>query len=85
MRDPDAYNSAPAEVAMTQLLDKAVLAASKLPEQDQDALAAILLAEIESERRWAESFEKSQDLLSELATEARAEHSAGKTAAFPPK
>jgi hypothetical protein len=70
---------------MTQLLDKAVLAASKLPEPEQDALAAILLAEIESERRWAESFEKSQDLLADLATEARAEYAAGKTKAFPSK
>lgn len=70
---------------MTQLLDKAVSAASKLPEPEQDALAAILLAEIESERRWTESFEKSQDLLSELAAEARAELASGKTAAFPSK
>jgi hypothetical protein len=70
---------------MTKLLDKAVLAASRLPEPEQDALAAMLLAEIESERRWTESFEKSQDLLSELAAEARAEHAAGKTTAFPSK
>ena len=64
---------------MTQLLDKALSEAAKLPEQEQDALAAILLAEIESESRWSDSFAKSQDLLSGPAAEARSEHAAGKT------
>jgi len=64
---------------MTQLLDQAVSRAAKLPEQEQDALAAILLAEIESESRWTNSFAKSQDLLSDLAAEASAEYVAGKT------
>ena len=67
---------------MTQLLDKAVAEAAKLPEQEQDALAAILLAEIQSEERWTETFAKSQDLLEELAAEARAEHEAGETKPF---
>lgn len=68
---------------MTQLLDKAITEAAKLPEPEQDALAAILLAEIESERRWSESFAKSQDLLAGMAAEARAEHAAGRTKPFP--
>lgn len=68
---------------MTQLLDKAVSEAAKLPELEQDALAAILLAEIESERRWSESFGKSQAFLEGLAAEARAEHAAGRTKPFP--
>jgi len=67
---------------MTQLLEKAISKASKLPEQEQDALAVIVLAEIESEERWTETFAKSQDLLAELAGEARAEHAAGKTKPF---
>lgn len=67
---------------MTQLLDKAVSEAAKLPEPEQDALAAILLTEIESERRWSDSFAKSQDALAELAAEALAEHAAGKTKPF---
>ena len=70
---------------MTQLLDKAISKATKLPEPEQDALAAILLAEIESEERWAETFGRSQDLLAELAGEARAEHAAGKTEPFHPQ
>jgi hypothetical protein len=32
----------------------------QLPEQDQEALAAILLREIESERRWDEWFSRSE-------------------------
>ena len=67
---------------MTQLLDKAIAEAAKLPEQEQDALAAILLAEIQSEERWTETFAKSQDLLEALAGEARTEHAAGKTEPF---
>ena len=58
---------------MTELLEKAFSEASKLPEEEQDALAAILLAELESEKRWAEAFAKSQDKLSILADEAIAE------------
>ena len=64
---------------MTQLLEKAISAVSKLPPSDQDVLASILLEEIASERQWAESFAKSQDLLSTLAQEALAEHRAGHT------
>jgi methylase of polypeptide subunit release factors len=64
---------------MTQLLDKAVAELEKLPESEQDALAAILLAEIASEQRWSRTFEQSQEALSKLADEALAEHAAGKT------
>lgn len=64
---------------MTELLEKAFAEASKLPEKDQDAIAEIILAELESEERWNNLFSKSQDLLAELAEEALAEHRAGKT------
>jgi hypothetical protein len=67
---------------MTRLLTKAISEAAKLPEQEQDALASILLAEIESEDRWTQTFAQSQDLLAELAEEAKAEHAAGKTLPF---
>ncbi len=64
---------------MTQLLKKAFAKASELPEQDQDAIAEIVLAELASEERWNDLFAKSQDLLAELAQEALADHQAGKT------
>jgi hypothetical protein len=67
------------EAKMTQLLEKALSAVSKLPETEQDAIAAILLQEMASEDRWAISFEKSSDALAKLAGEALAEHASGRT------
>ena len=52
---------------------------AKLPPSEQDALAAILMNELASEKRWAESFSKSQDALAKLAGEALAEDKAGLT------
>ncbi|HYU33312.1 MAG TPA: hypothetical protein VEW48_14230 [Thermoanaerobaculia bacterium] len=64
---------------MTKLLQRAFDEATKLPDNDQDSLAALLLSEIDSERQWDEAFASSQDLLSRLAEEALAEHRAGLT------
>jgi hypothetical protein len=64
---------------MTQLLERAFAAAAKLPDTEQDAVASLLLAELESEHRWAEAFAKSQDQLSALADEALRELEAGET------
>ena len=64
---------------MTRLLEKAFEEASKLPEEDQDALAEMLLNDLASEERWTEAFAKSQDKLALLAKEALAEFKQGKT------
>jgi hypothetical protein len=64
---------------MTRLLEKAFEEASKLPEEDQDALAEMLLNELASEERWTEAFAKSQDKLALLAKEALIEFEQGKT------
>jgi hypothetical protein len=64
---------------MTELLERAFSEASKLPDEQQDAMAALLLAELESERRWSEKFAASQEGLSELADEALREFHAGET------
>ena len=61
------------------MLEEAIRAAKALPDQDQDAIAASILAEIEDDRRWAEAFARSPDLLAELAQEALEEHRAGRT------
>lgn len=55
---------------MTQLLQRAISEINKLPDAEQDALAAILLEEVASEQRWADFFAKSQDLLANMASEA---------------
>ena len=64
---------------MTQLLEKALSEVAKLSGSEQDALAAILLEELASERRWSESFAMSQDALAKLSEEALAEYLAGRT------
>ena len=43
---------------MTQLLEKALREVAKLPPSDQDAVAAIVLEELASERKWVELFER---------------------------
>ena len=64
---------------MTKLLEKAFERASRLPDQEQDAVGEWLLCELESEIRWARLFSGSQDVLSKLAAEALEEHGKGET------
>ena len=64
---------------MTHALMSAVARAEKLPDAEQDVLAAILLEEIDSEARWSQSFSRSEHVLEALAVEALAELKAGKT------
>ena len=64
---------------MTDLLQKAFAEAAKLPKEEQDALAALLLDELASEQRWSKALASSQDKLSALADETLAEHRRGKT------
>ena len=64
---------------MTKLLDKALGEVAKLPASEQDAVAALVLEELASEKRWSLSFAKSQDLLAKLAEEALAEYASGQT------
>jgi hypothetical protein len=61
---------------MTTLLEKALSEVTKLPPEEQDAIAAILLQEIGSEQRWVTCFANSQDALAEMAEEALAEYRA---------
>lgn len=62
---------------MTELLEKAFENASKLSPQQQDALAKWLLAEIENDNRWENSFAKDPALLASLAAEAISERNDG--------
>ena len=61
---------------MTKLLEQAFAQASELPQEEQDKFARFLLAELESERRWAELFARpeSDTLLERMADAAIAEH-----------
>lgn len=64
---------------MSQLMEQAVAKAFQLPEEDQDAIASILLQLIESEQRWSQLFShpKSANLLSRMADQALANARAG--------
>lgn len=66
---------------MTSLMQQAIAEATKLSDSEQDALAAIVLQEIDSERRWDELFARpeSHDLLSRLADQALAARRAGQS------
>ena len=48
---------------MTKLLEKAFNRASKLPDSSQDAIAAIILEELEDEKKWETFFANSQKSL----------------------
>jgi hypothetical protein len=70
---------------MTELLEKVISRLKTLPNSDQDAVATIILNELDEERRWDESFARSPDLLANLASEAMAEYRVGKTQALDPE
>ncbi len=69
---------------MTELLKKAFNQASKLADSSQDAIAAIILDELEDEKKWETSFANSQESLSKLATKVRNEIKQGETLPFDP-
>jgi hypothetical protein len=69
---------------MTEALRKAFEAASRLPEPEQDELAAAILEELDADERWDAAFARSQDALERLADEALEEHRAGRTEPLDP-
>ncbi len=70
---------------MTKTLEKAFAKATKLPEEEQEALGKWLLEELASEKRWNQSFARSRDQLAEFGREALAEHRKGRTKPLDPK
>ncbi len=64
---------------MTKLLTQMVEDLAKLPDAEQDAVAAIVLEELDSEARWSAAFSASRAALEALADEALAEFEAGET------
>jgi len=66
---------------MTSLLKEAFEKASSLPPEEQDAVARLLMAELEDEAQWTDAFARSQDALAKLADETLAEFVAGDTEA----
>lgn len=70
---------------MGRLLEQAIAEAHQLPEDEQEAIGAWLLAEIESERKWDELFSRPPSAaLERMAAEALEEHRAGLTTPLDP-
>ncbi len=69
---------------MTELLEQAIIKLKSLSASQQDAMATIILEELEDELRWDEAFCRSPDALALLADQAMAEYRAGKTQQLDP-
>ncbi len=65
---------------MTQLLDEAFRRARELADAEQDAIGALVLAELEDEQVWDDAFQAGLDTLGQLAARARLQHLRGETA-----
>ncbi len=64
---------------MTELLEKAIKKAGKLPKAQQNVIAEIIFEEIEDEKKWQSKFKRTQGKLSKLADEAIVEYRKNKT------
>lgn len=69
---------------MTKALKKAFEAAAKLPDREQEELAAAILEELAADERWEAAFADSQAVLKRFTDEAVREHRAGRTEALDP-
>ena len=69
----------------TKALQDAFAAASRLPDEDQDSIAAAILEEVALERRWDASLRASGDALGRLADEALADLRAGHSEPLDPE
>ena len=70
---------------MTTLLQQAFAEAAKLPQDEQELLAARLLAELAAEDEFDRAIASSSDKLAALAQEALAEYRSGQTEELDPE
>ena len=70
---------------MGKVLEQALTELTKLPESEQDAVGAWILAELESERRWDDLCARSPDLLAEMGEDAIREDEVGLTKPLDPE
>jgi hypothetical protein len=69
---------------MTRALDAALAQLATLPADEQDRIAQWLLEELRDDEHWARRFADSQEALSKLAAEARADRGAGRATELDP-
>jgi len=77
---------------MTELLERVLAKPSKriaklktLPASEQDAIASMILEELQDDLKWDRAFASSPDTLAKLAANAMAEYRAGKTQELDPE
>ena len=70
---------------MSNLLDEAYAAAKELPEQEQEAIGAWLLAEIDADRKWDELFSQPSEVIERMADKALEDHRRGRTRPLDPE
>lgn len=71
-------------VVMNKLLEKAFAEVSRLPEDEQETIASLIIEEIEAESEWEQRFANSQDQLGLLVRQAREEVERGDVLPFDP-
>jgi hypothetical protein len=69
---------------MNALLQKALAEVVRLPDEEQETIATLILDAIAAERGWDERFAKTQDQLGALALSARSEVTRGNVASGDP-
>jgi hypothetical protein len=69
---------------MTQALEAAIRKLATLPAEEQDRIARWLLDELRDDEHWTRQFATTQDALSKLAVEARADRAAGRATELDP-
>lgn len=69
---------------MTELLEKAFVALSSLPDEQQNSMAQWILEELEDEQRWDTAFANSLPQLEQLAQKALDDYRAGRTQELKP-
>ncbi len=73
-------------MTMGKLLERAIEEAHKLSDEEQEAIGAWLLAEIESERNWDDLFSRPPSkILERMAAQALEDHRAGRTTPLDPE
>ncbi len=70
---------------MTELLERVISELKTLPSGSQDAIATIILEELEDEQKWDKAFSGSPNVLAQLASKAMADYHRGKTTELDPE
>jgi hypothetical protein len=70
---------------MTRTLEVAIARLSSLPAEEQDRVGSWLLEELRDDEHWSRQFATSEDVLTKLASEARADRAAGRTTPLYPE